>query len=453
MCRLGQFLRQRGHWQVTIIPHMMTHAMPIHLAPLCWTDDLELFYEHFAVAYAPCVQLALATALRPRPERFIRGELPAFLLADPKEDLPATRSEQKGVHKQLAQHPWPAAPVPSYSVVGRSANLDVTLEKLPEAGIIGLATHARFIGGDPYGSGLYFATGNNKELKLWTVDEIFASSHLKKSPIVILSACESGMSHFDESSEIVALPPAFVCIGAAAVLGSLWPVEDVSTSFLVERFTYHLLDPGETPPTALGEACKDVRRISREEALDRCDEILWEMEERGAPLKDNGEAYRRLASMRQRIASGPERPFESPLVWGGFFITGCGWRSGGGKVVVTRSPYAGVAMIEGTAKVRAATELFRQGKYEEVVTLLREAIATLDGLWLGRALLLLGDSLYRQPTQRPLFDFAYWRQQAEEALGTLDRAYKILEAQGDTEATSYCVSLIKKIKSELQSQK
>lgn len=452
MCGLGKFLRQRSHWQVTIIPHLMTHALPLHLAPLCEMDDLELFYEHFAVTYAPCVQLTLATALRPRPEGFIRGELPAFLLADPKEDLPAARLEQNEVRKQLAHHPWAAAPVPQHSVAGRSANLDAALQKLPEAGIISLATHARFIGGDPYGSGLYFAAGDNQEVKLWTVDEIYASSHLKKSPMVILSACESGMSYFDESTEIVALPPAFVCIGAAAVLGSLWPVEDVSTSFLVERFTYHLLDPGETPATALGEACKDIRQISREEALDHCDEILCEMEERGAHLSTGGEAYRRLVNLRERIKSGPERPFESPLLWGGFFITGCGWRSGGGKVVVTRTPQAVAAMSEGTAKVIAAKELFRESKYEEAVALLREGIPTLDGLWLGRALLLLGDCLYRHfPQKGAILDFKRRQQQVEEASGALDRAYYILEAQGDTEAAGYCLTLIKSIKSELQS--
>lgn len=109
-------------------------------------------------------------------------------------------------------------------------------------------------------------------------------------------------------------------------------------------------------------------------------------------------------------------------------------------------------MAEGTAKVQNAAALFGQGKYEEAVTLLREAIPTLDGLWLGRALLLLGDSLYRLPMQKRLFDLEYSRRQAEEALRTLNRAYEILEAQGDKEASSHCVDLIKTIKSELRSQ-
>lgn len=449
MCSLGTFLLQHRHWQVTIIPHLMTHALPLHLAPICETAGQKQFFELIAVSYAPCVQLALATVLRPRPVEFIRGGLPAFLLADPKEDLPAARLEQEKVREQLVHHPWSAAPVPQYSIVGRSANF-TAVRKLPGAGIIYMATHARFKGGDPYGSGMCLASSDD-QAKLWTIDEIYSSLHLEKSPVVVLSACESGMSYFDESTEIVALPPAFVCIGAAAVLSSLWPVEDVSTSFLVERFTYHLLDPGETPATALGVACQDIKQISREKAIDRCDDILSDMEKRRAHLGTGGDAYTRLVKLRQDIASGPERPFESPLYWGGFFITGCGWRSGGGKIVKVKTPETLVAMAEGVAKVQGAGKLFHELKYAEAIALLQEAIPALDGLWLGRGLLLLGDCLYRQAQTGEFFDVELAERQAREALKTLNMAHDILQAQDDTELTNYCMTLIKTIEDELKS--
>ncbi len=168
--------------------------------------------------------MAVTTALRPRPEAFIQGNMPAFLLADPFENLPAARKEQKVVCEQLSHHPWHAAPVQCNTVVGSIATRETAIQKMSEAGIVLFSTHAKFISKDPYGSGLYVASDGSMP-KMWTVDEIYSGGRLKSRPLIILSACESGMSYFEEGAEIVALPPAFVCMGAAAVLSSLWPVE------------------------------------------------------------------------------------------------------------------------------------------------------------------------------------------------------------------------------------
>jgi CHAT domain-containing protein len=451
VCSLGKFLVGRGHWQITVIPHLLTHIFPLHLAPLCETGFQEYFCDKFAVSYAPCIQLAVTTALRPRPVALIQGGLPAFLLADPVGNLPASHIEQKHVSENLRIHPWPAGPVTSETVLGPVDSVETVAVKLSNAGIGLISTHGTFKAGDPYGSGLYLATPDTKKPRLWTVDEMFTNMHLGKNPVVILSACESGMSYFDEQKEVVALPPAFVCAGAASVVSTFWPVEEVSASLVVERFVHHLMDPGEFPATALFSAFKDVRSMSRKRVLKYCDEILGDMEERGAHQGAGSQAYLRLTALSQRIQTGPEKPFESPVFWGGFFVTGCGWALIEGKGGITRKANGLMDLAMAVMEVKQSAALFKEKKYEECIRRIEEAMGHLDGLWLGRAMLILGDSIYRMSEHTVIFDALKSRQRLERALKFLDQAYDLLLAEGaEKEMISYCKSLAGTIRKDLK---
>lgn len=446
LCSIGHFLRERGIWQVTFIPHLMMHVLPLHLAPLCEENNEVLFGEQFFVNYASCVQLALTTALRPRPEAFVAGKLKALLLSDPFGDLPAANYEQERVAYQLKNHKWPAAKLDHDQLKGDAATIENALPQMKTAGLIDFATHAVFKASDPFGSGLFLAAGKGKK-KLWSIDQIYSSVHLASNPVVILAACESGMNYFEDRAEIVAIPPAFISIGASSVLASLWPVEDVSTSYLVERFVYHLMDPGETAASALHEAVKDIQQLGRDEALDRIDDLLTEIENEGLNLEERKKCYVRLTGLRERVAKGPDKPFSSPLFWGAFFVTGCGWRTLEGKGVIMKNPKSSVAMIEAIAQLQWAQQSFQERDFKDCIERLRTAIPSLDGLWLGRALLMLGDATYRQPQTGKLFDVYKQQAQSAEALEILQRALEVLTAQGD-DSVEYCKSLIKEIKDE-----
>ena len=449
LCSIGQFLRQRGIWQVTFIPHSMMHALPLHLAPLCETNNEDLFGEQFFVNYASCVQLALTTALRPRPEAFVLGKLKALLLSDPVGDLPAARYEQQRVAYQLSNHPWQAEKIDHDEFVGDTVTIENAIPQMETAGLIDFATHAVFKSSDPFGSGLYLSSGAG-EKRLWSVDQIYSSVHLASNPAVILAACESGMNYFDDAAEIVAIPPAFISIGASSVLASLWPVEDVSTSYLVERFVHHIMDPGETAASALHEAVKDIQQLTRDETLDRIDDLLAQIEDEGLNVEARKQCYLRLSALRERIANGPDKPFSSPLFWGAFFVTGCGWRTVGSKGVIIKNAGASMAMIEAVAEVHFAYDSFKQRDFKDCIERLRTAIPSLDGQWLGRALLLLGDAIYHQPQTGRLFDVYKHQAQCEEALETLTRALPLLTAHGD-EMSDYCKDLIREIKTEMSS--
>jgi CHAT domain-containing protein len=451
MCNLGSLLSSRGHWQITMIPHLLTHIFPLHLTPLCETGFKDYFCNKFAVSYAPCIQLALTTALRARPTAFIKGELSAFLLADPAGDLPAGHIEQKHVAENLGNHPWPAGKVSAEAVSGSVSSIKEVTKKMADTGLGLISTHGKFVAGDPYGSGLFLLAGKNKKPRLWSVDEIYTGLQLRKNPVVILSACESGMAFFDEQKEVVALPPAFVCAGAASVVSTFWPVEDVSSSLVVERFVHHLMDPGEIPATALFSAFRDVREMSREDVINYCYEILSDMEDRGTYLDSGKEAYLRLTAFTQRIKQGPDKPFGSPVFWGGFFITGCGWYLIEGKGEIMKKPDAVVEKAMGIAAVKNSSGLFRDGKYKDCVILLEKAIQNLDGMWLGRALLLLGDSLNRSADFETIINPSKAKKHLQKSLKYLNQAYDLLSAEGEDNATlTYCKELSDSISKELK---
>jgi len=451
MCKLGGLLAERGHWQITMIPHLMTHIFPLHLAPLCETGYKDYFCNKFAVSYAPCIQMALTTALRARSNAFIKGELSAFLFADPSGDLPSGHIEQKHVANNLLNHPWPAGKVNAEAISGPVNSIRNITKKLSDAGLGLISTHGKFMSGDPYGSGLYFITGKNKATDLWNVDEIYTGLRLKKNPLVILSACESGMAFFDEQKEIIALPPAFVCAGAASVISTFWPVEDISASMVVERFVHHLMDPGEIPAAALFTACDEVRKMSRDAILDYCYEILDDMETRGVHLTSGKEAFLRLTAFKQRIEEGQEYPFRSPIFWGGFFVTGCGWYLIEGKGEITKKPETLIDKAIGIATVKECTKLYHEGKFEECIVRLETATKSLDGLWLGRAMLLMGDSMYRNSGFDEILNPQKAGKRLEQSLKYLKNAFELLSAGGeDKSMISHCKSLAESISKELK---
>ncbi len=54
-------------------------------------------------------------------------------------------------------------------------------------------------------------------------------------------------SSCDLPDEVIGLPAGFLMAGAPGVVGSLWPVNDISTAPLMERFYYFYCPKGRPP--------------------------------------------------------------------------------------------------------------------------------------------------------------------------------------------------------------
>jgi CHAT domain-containing protein len=70
--------------------------------------------------------------------------------------------------------------------------------------------------------------------------------------LVVLSACETGLYDINRSpDEFIGLPGTFMALGAAGVVGTLWPVDHRPSDLQVLRL---LPQRGAPPPTALKRA-------------------------------------------------------------------------------------------------------------------------------------------------------------------------------------------------------
>jgi CHAT domain-containing protein len=141
-------------------------------------------------------------------------------------------------------------------------------------------------------------------------------------------------------------------VGAAAVLGTLWPVDDLASTLLTGRFYELHLQKELSPPAALRQAQLWLRDATRADLADyfhaaaaegRLDGSKTRLLEHAlglVPLPPNAGTDAAEMHVADRffdlgIADGPpdavpeprgrsggERPFEHPIYWGGFVLTG-----------------------------------------------------------------------------------------------------------------------------------
>jgi len=84
--------------------------------------------------------------------------------------------------------------------------------------------------------------GSNDDGRL-TVSKIFDLD--LDASMVVLSACQSGMSRIRAGDEMMGLPRAFIYAGVPSVVASLWNVNDRATAVLMERFYKNLKEMGK----------------------------------------------------------------------------------------------------------------------------------------------------------------------------------------------------------------
>jgi CHAT domain-containing protein len=117
-----------------------------------------------------------------------------------------------------------------------------------------VATHGLLDADRPQFTGVVLSlVGNKTNDGFLRTDEIF---NLKLgSPLVMLSACETGLGKEKRGEGVIGLTRAFIYAGAPTVGVSLWSVADKSTADLMTDFYKRLLAADSRPPSsALKEA-------------------------------------------------------------------------------------------------------------------------------------------------------------------------------------------------------
>lgn len=166
--------------------------------------------------------------------------------------LPGTRAEAQGI-AQLARG------------AGRGADLWLDLDAseanieardLKRYRVVHVATHGILDAERPQFTGLVLSlVGNKDDDGFLRTDEVF---NLRLgSPLVMLSACETGLGKEKRGEGVIGLTRAFMYAGAPTVGVSLWSVADRSTADLMTDFYRRLLAKDGVSPTA---ALRDARR-------------------------------------------------------------------------------------------------------------------------------------------------------------------------------------------------
>lgn len=134
--------------------------------------------------------------------------------------------------------------------LGEDATVENVTAAMPHADLIHLACHGQFRADNPYFSALHLVDG------AITVYDL--SQRQLKARLVVLSACETGVSQRSPGEELLGLTRAFAQAGVAQVVNSLWAVDDRATAALMASFYRHLA-AGKSAAQALRLAQLDIK--------------------------------------------------------------------------------------------------------------------------------------------------------------------------------------------------
>ncbi|NCR67073.1 MAG: tetratricopeptide repeat protein [Microcystis aeruginosa LL11-07] len=292
--------------RLIIIPYWFLHILPLHALPI--NDNrwaMPILQDKYDVQYAPSCQLLQITK-----QRQLNELTNLFAIQNPTKDLTFTDLEVNIISTLFNQ---------SEIIAKDHATKDnVTSHlKASDSHCHHFSCHGGFNPGNSLDSALLLA---NKELL--TLGEIF-ELNFKKSRLVVLSACETGLIDLNSiSDEYIGLPSGFLFAGSPSVVSSLWTVNDLSTSFLMIKFYEILFD--ENQQVSVPVALKQAQYWLQDLTIDKLDEFLQQYQ----PQIDKHLVQLRPGQRKiyqkslERIRERQPYPFANPYYWAGFTATG-----------------------------------------------------------------------------------------------------------------------------------
>lgn len=278
--------------------------LPLHAACGQEGGQPQVFLDDYAVSYAPSAYLLWVTARHRRRLEAAGGPPQLCAVIDPTADLRFAPVEADGL---LTVFP----PERRQVLTGPAATREAVLRDLPGARYVHIACHGVYDWSDAEASALTLADGEQL-----SEADVAATLRLDTTRLVVLSACETGVSDvYNQPDEYAGFPTSFLRVGAAGVLATMWAVPDISTAVLLARFYKHHLADGLSAACALRAAQHWIRTSTTEQiGLAGAWERVYE--ESG---RQDADAFR----MFRRCRANPgERPFEDPYFWAGFNLIG-----------------------------------------------------------------------------------------------------------------------------------
>ena len=235
-------MKSKGYDRVTLIPTGYLSFLPLHAA---WTEDENkrcYVLDDIHITYSPNAK-SLTTAQTIAD----RVQADSILAIDnPRQDLPNSKREIDCAISTFSQ--------PSV-LRHESATIGAVEDELGKAAVAHFCCHETANPDEPLTSGLAMSDG------LLTLKDIFALNLMERGGLrlAILSACETGIQGMENADEAISLPTGLLQAGVAAVIASLWSVDDLSTMILLARFYNLWRKDGLVTAVALRQAQQWVR--------------------------------------------------------------------------------------------------------------------------------------------------------------------------------------------------
>jgi CHAT domain-containing protein/Tfp pilus assembly protein PilF len=187
---------------------------------------------------------------------------------------------------------------------------EFTLDRLrtsADHNILHIATHGTF---DPQSitrSALLLGDGS-----LLSIGEIAKFTNLARTDLVVLSACETGLSQVtQDGTEISGISGYFLGRGAKSVVASLWQVSDRSTALMMQKF-YGYLSQGMTKAAALQRAQLDLMQLNSPQASNQA----------LAQLPRAAIAIQSVQSIANSPKAHQDMGYAHPFFWAPFILIG-----------------------------------------------------------------------------------------------------------------------------------
>ncbi|NEO39720.1 MAG: CHAT domain-containing protein [Moorea sp. SIOASIH] len=320
--------------RLILIPHLYLHLFPLHALPINSQQGeatSQILMDRFpaGVSYAPSCQLLQLAKTRKRPKDFTH----LFAVQNPTADLVYTKIEVEVIKGYFN-------PPPDTEVLVENAATKAAIDSKPlnTYHCLHFSCHGYFNYDKPRKSALILANSHvspapaelnpeqhlvldNGEVidldKCLTLDAIFAlksEQTLEQCRLVTLSACETGLIDFQNSSdEYIGLPSGFLVAGSPAVVSSLWKVEEVSTALLMIKFYQNLLNQMSLA-VALNQAQLWLRDATVKELRTWAEQLTKQLN-----LANN---FKEKIKKELRFFKREETPFYYPFYWAAYCAIG-----------------------------------------------------------------------------------------------------------------------------------
>jgi CHAT domain-containing protein len=228
-----------GKRRLLIAPHAELHYLPFSALVRPGPPE-QLLIERYLIEYVPSASVWLRLRGRLEPAR--GGGILA--LAPRAKALPGSRAEVAAIRRIYGDR--------AQTLVGSPATERAFRDLAPGQEIVHLATYGVLNKHNPLFSYVEFGKAPGEDGRL-EVHEVFGLS--LNARLLVLSACQTGvgagaLADVPPGDDWVGLVQGFLYAGASNVMATLWPVADVATARLMERF-YGELATGRSEVEAL----------------------------------------------------------------------------------------------------------------------------------------------------------------------------------------------------------